>query len=310
MTFPSLVSEGFISIRSSIVTKANEGETKMRTTILFILLFIISAASAASSLTHVGTVIKIDHGSKFDEETHVYLSNGYVLKLKSRDSGNKARALEGAQAKGKMIRVKVDHGRWIKSVAILRVPEAESTPEISVPINYSPTVLESNAEASQIFTRLRPNPRQKSQCYNRAHVWAYESKMSSNLDSQKVFLFFTRRYIREFNFEWWFHVSPYTLVKGPEGANLERVLDYRFTKRPHGVKEWTDIFMRNKVTCPVIALYSEYERNESIGYCYLQKESMYYLQPLDLDNLERTGRMKTDWLNYELRRAYRDGFNL
>jgi hypothetical protein len=280
----------------------------MKPSLLSVLvLFVVTAAAAA---THEGAVVKLDPGRVPGEETHVYLSDGFVLKIPANKTATRA-ALERAEARNELVRLAVDADRWIESVAVVEAPAPETADDSPAPpLSFAPTVLSSEAEASRIFANLRPNARGRSQCYNRAHVWAYESKRSFNLDSLKVFMFYTRRYIREYNFEWWFHVAPATLVRGADGGLRERILDYRFTRRPHGVKEWTDVFMRNKVTCPVIARYSEYERNEETGYCFLQKVSMYYLQPLDLDRLEQTGQGKTRWLDYEVRRAYRDGFEI
>lgn len=147
-----------------------------------------------------------------------------------------------------------------------------------------------------------------SQCYNRAHVWVYEAKNNYSLNAMKVFMFYTRKYIRQYNFEWWFHVAPFTYIQEGE-STVEKVLDPRFTRGPLVMKSWTDIFMRNKVTCPAITKYSQYANNQEAEYCYLYKASMYYVQPLDLENLENTGRTKTAFYNWEVNRAYRQGFS-
>ncbi len=277
---------------------------------ILLTLSVFFSLTAASREFHEGTIAKIDPGTDSSEETQIYLSDGSVLKLPAHKDGTLGKALKAAHGDSKVIRVQVDDARWIQSVSYPDRSTEEAPPRAVTPLAYTPTVLGSDAEAAEIFRKLRPNARRSSQCYSRAHIWAYESKTSVDLDSQKVFLFFTRRYIREYNYEWWFHVAPYTFVKGADGTTRERVLDFRFTRRPTGMRDWTDLFMRNRATCPEIARYSEYEDNEGTNYCYLQKVSMYYFQPLDLDNLERTGREKNQWLGYEIRRAYRDGFNL
>lgn len=125
----------------------------------------------------------------------------------------------------------------------------------------------------------------------------------------KMFIFYTRKYIREYDFQWWFHVAPYTYVKIQE-ANEQRILDRTFAREPLAVKSWTDIFMKNKVDCSVITKYSDYENHQESQYCYLYKASMYYLQPLDLENHEQTGATKTKWLDYEVSRAYWNGFGM
>lgn len=172
-----------------------------------------------------------------------------------------------------------------------------------------PTVLSSLDEVREIFKNLRRGSTSWSQCFNRAHIWAYESKKAYDLNSMKVFLFFTTKYIRRYDYEWWFHVSPYALTE-EEGGVEERVLDFRFSRSPLQVKTWTDLFMINKASCPVVGKYSEYRQNQDQEDCYLMKASMYYLQPLDLSSLEETGRERNSWNSYEVRRAYRNGFGI
>jgi hypothetical protein len=125
----------------------------------------------------------------------------------------------------------------------------------------------------------------------------------------KVFLFFTSKYIRRYDYEWWFHVAPYTLTQEDEEVR-ERVLDFKFTRSPLLMKNWTDLFMINKASCPVVGKYSEYRQQQDREDCYLMKESMYFLQPLDLSQLEETGRGKTNWNSFEIKRAYRNGFGI
>src|SRR5690606_20231897 len=77
----------------------------------------------------------------------------------------------------------------------------------------SPTILGSYSEAQSIFRQMNRSYYNKSECTDRAHVWSYEEWRRQGLISRKVFMFFTNTYIRRYNYGWWFHVSPYTLVK-------------------------------------------------------------------------------------------------
>ena len=119
----------------------------------------------------------------------------------------------------------------------------------------------------------------------------------------KAFIFFTKRYLREYNFGWWFHVSPYLLL-----GDQQTVLDRTYTKQPLPVKAWTDNFMKNKVTCPEISQYSQYRNNQEKEYCYLRKVSMYYYQPSDIEAADNNGKPKEGWVDWELNQSL-DEFN-
>ena len=255
---------------------------------------ILSTSFLVSADIHIGKIQSIDAAREMEEETHLYIDDGYVLKVDPNDK-NALRLYRRMMIDGSTAKFIVDDERNIISseVVIGTEYDEELTHEYHRD-GYSPTILNSTEEAAKIFNSMRRGATSRSQCYNRAHVWAYESKNQFNLDSMKIFLFFTRKYIREYNFEWWFHVSPFTYVL--EGGNkTEKILDFKFTKGPTDVQKWTDLFMSNRALCPVITKYSEYENNEEREYCYVYKTSMYYLQPLDLDNLERSGTTKSQW---------------
>ena len=270
-------------------------------TIVF--LYIFSFSSFARTIE--GYINHIDYGRSDVEAINLYISDGSVLIVPG--NTNKMNFYEDAHHERSTLRFTVDNERLIRSANLIKsFPEKVSKKSFKF---FDPTILSSLEEAKNIFRNLRSGSSPRSQCYNRAQVWAYESKKKYGLNSMKVFMFYTRKYIRQYNFGWWFHVAPFTYVS-ENGHKTEKVLDYRFTREPTPMKPWTDIFMKNKVTCPEINRYSEYESNQEKEYCYLYKTSMYYVQPLDLDNLERNAREKTEFLNYEIKRAYRNGFDI
>lgn len=261
------------------------------------LLTLVSLSSFAG--TYHGSIVHLDR--KENHPTLIYLSDGHVLKITDSD--------ERTLLKNQRVTY---HFKTNSRREVLSFYEEEIRPEKglrSEKSDYAPTVLTSLLEAQNVFKNLRRGARGSSQCYNRAHVWAYESKKNFNLDSMKVFLFFTSKYIREYDYIWWFHVAPFTYVQ-ENGFKTERVLDLSFTKGPTQMKDWTDKFMENKSVCLPVTRYSEYERNQEKAYCYLYRASMYYVQPLDLEYLETDGTEKAAWLNYELKRAYRNGFGV
>lgn len=174
-------------------------------------------------------------------------------------------------------------------------------------MSYDPTIVTSNSAASAIFRRMRRDYQNDSQCYNRAHVWAYEEFQNSGLKSSKLFLFFTRRYIRNYRYKWWFHVSPMALVK--QGSSIvERVLDRRYTGGPRYVSTWTRNFVHSGRKCPVVYKYYDYRNNQETEDCYLIPVSMYFWQPRDIERRDRTGAEKTQFFKREINHAYWEAF--
>lgn len=88
---------------------------------------------------------------------------------------------------------------------------------------------------NNIFKDLYQHRRRSSttQCFERAHVWSYQMFVNQNIYSEKVFIYFTRKFIREINGDWWFHVAPGVLY------NSELyMLDPEFLNRPVPFTMW------------------------------------------------------------------------
>lgn len=168
---------------------------------------------------------------------------------------------------------------------------------------YDPSNLGSFEEANAAFRRMNRRSDWSSQCYNRAHVWAYEEFRRTGLRSVKLFMFFTRSYIRKYRYKWWFHVTPMTYVNGAAVT-----MDRTFMKGPVSIKTWTDKFIYSKRDCPIIHRYSQYRNNQESEHCYLHPASMYYWQPRDLENFENTGFEKKEFIKSEVNWAYREAF--
>lgn len=260
--------------------------------------------------THARTIHTRIHEIEFgaeNEPTLILLESGEVAKIQP-DEKALALSLHQAKYNGSWLNVTVDKDRFITGLQTTQplVKEIVEGPQ-ELEKTFEPTILGSHEEANRIFKGLNNDYRRRSQCYNRAHVWSIESFKQHGLKSMKVFIFFTRKYIRDYDYGWWFHVSPYTYVS-ENGEAVESVLDYRFLRTPVNMKTWTDIFMYNDVTCPVVQKYSDYSQHQEAEYCYLYKTSMYYYQPLDLDKLETSGKEKHDWVTWEVNNAYKQGF--
>ena len=274
----------------------------MAPTFFFLLFipFLVHSYEVTDRISH------IEEDQESNGPTLILLSHGKVVKYFSQTKLNDE-LLDSARREKRLVKFNLEKNRLLRSFDILPFASRLERENTSWAFTYEPTILNSLDEAISIFKNLRRGSTSWSQCFNRAHIWAYESKNKYDLDSMKAFLFFTSKYIRRYDYEWWFHVSPYTLTQ-EEGEVKERVLDFRFSKTPLFMKSWTDLFMLNKASCPIVEKYSQYRQNQDQEDCYLIKTSMYYLQPLDLSNLEETGRERSKWNDYEIRRAYRNGF--
>ncbi len=214
---------------------------------------------------------------------------------------------------GDLVRVNLDKKFSVKSIApvtmvekdfVLEDAKNEATFDPGMQKRmYNPTVLSSWSQASTMFTKMRRDYQGESQCYNRAHVWAYEEWKRSGSNLMKIFVFYTRKYIREYRFYWWFHAIPAVYV-GSELVTLDR----RYARGPLSMKPWTDIFVRSRRSCPVISRYSTYRNNQETEHCYVHPASMYFWQPYDLDNYERRGTEKTQFYSSQVNHAYWEAF--
>lgn len=265
-----------------------------------------------SILAHARTldsrVVSIDAG---ENETWALVfaeAEGRVLRVDSRQS-DLIEAISAAAQSGTELRFDIGERGIVHGV--MQLAQLKSLPEEISPLtsnsDFVPTVFASLSEAQTAFNSMSRMYKNKSQCFNRAHVWSYELWKHHSVSTGKVFIFFTRQYIRKFDFEWWFHVAPYTWVN-EAGATTEYVLDRRYSAGPRDMRTWTNIFMKNDAFCPEVQKYSQYRQNQGAQWCYLIKANMFYRSPLDLELLERNGRQELGWNNAEIRTARREAF--
>lgn len=259
---------------------------------LFFSFLLISSAVQAKTLT-----VKIDH-IDYGSPNLLMLSDGSVGVLpdsKKSFTFNPDETLE----------IELDAQHKVKSIRPTSSPAPleDERDFTSKRINYTPSNLTTMAEATTIFNRMRRNYQNESQCYNRAHIWAYEENRKYGTNMMKVFVFYTKRYIRNYNFYWWFHAIPAVYVN-----NELITLDRRYARGPLAMKPWTDIFVRSKRACPVITKYSQYSQNQQAEDCYVHYATQYFWQPRDLDNLERNGTVKSEWVPSQVNWAYNEAF--
>jgi hypothetical protein len=206
-----------------------------------------------------------------------------------------------------------DQRESVRTLKLDFIPNAQVSPKnlnkefINVPTpldNYEVSSV-SVDKAAELFSTMRTDTRKRSQCYNRAHVWTYElSKKVVNgkkLDLGKTWLFFTRKYIRDYKYKWWFHIAPYI-----KADSQIRVLDRKFTRTPLTLQEWTDEFMYNDAKCKVIEFYNDYRNNQDVESCFVINSSMYYWQPLHIEGLADGDAQPNSWNEQQMDIAYKN----
>lgn len=172
---------------------------------------------------------------------------------------------------------------------------------------FAPTDLQSYEAANTLFqSMLNDGDKGRSQCFKRAHMWAYDMWSQMGISSQKLFIFYTKRYSILEDFEWWFHVTPLVTVNG-----VDYTMDGTFMEKPVTIKEWKDHFIKSdKITCPMIDNYLKFDNDLHPEYqwnrlCYLMKTPMYNFRPLDIEDRDLRGIKRNHWVLEELQDARR-----
>ncbi|HXH76267.1 MAG TPA: protein-glutamine glutaminase family protein [Bacteriovoracaceae bacterium] len=257
-------------------------------------------------------IYQIDISTRPGNPHLVKFENGRVAFLNPSEVPT-MKALKNSKLDGDVLELELDQNFDLVAAATVESghgPQSFEPPnnaDNNMLMSYTPSVLGGLSSAQTIFSRMKRGWQYDSQCYNRAHVWAYEEFKRSTFKSQKLFLFFTSRYIRNYRYKWWFHVSPMALVR-ESGVIKRRVLDRRYTSGPRYVKTWTDQFIASKRSCPIVARYSQYRNNQETQDCYLIPVSQYYWQPRDIENYEKTGYEKTSFIQSEVNWSYYEAF--
>ena len=263
---------------------------------------------AFASMNLKTQVHDIDYGHG-TEEDFLLLTSGHVAWIKNSNlkSMNK---FDQAQLKGKWVDVTINENHELEHLKVIPTPMEKGlfSAEMQDEDNYTPTVIESVEVAKGYFRESRYVSKD-SQCYNRAHIWSYEWFLKHNINSNKTWIFFTRRYIRKFKFEWWFHVAPSVAVRESDGVVREKLMDVKYARGPLNVKQWSDIFMRDDANCPMVKKYTDYANYPESGSCYTMRSSMFYYQPFDIESKETWGTSKNNWYDVEIKAAYLEAFD-
>ena len=256
-------------------------------------------------------VYKIDVSDKIHEPSLVFLNSGEVVKLIPHKTDYMRRLVEARDLQTKLA-LHINEDREIIHIEIS--PDLKEMRDLDKLIDESnlvelarPTVVSQTGVLS-MFKSARLNNKH-SQCFNRAHVWSYEWKKFKNINTAKLFIFFSVKYIREHNFYWWFHVAPYAHVVIGNKIR-ERVMDKKFMPGPSSIRQWIDRFMADGTPCRTVKKYSEYANYPESGDCYLMRSSMFTYWPFDLEMEELKGIVKKDWARVDLEAAYTEAFDI
>ncbi len=262
---------------------------------IFLLIIFFSLISLANAERITDKIHSLSPGMKGQDHL-LYLISGRVIRVSQTEFST-----EDFET-GQMIEAEVDKKNRLESISSLpdeTLPE-ESLPNTETELEQDATVLSSYAEANSIFKGMNRSYKRNTECTDRAHVWSFEEWKKHGLISRKVFMFFTNTYIRRYNYHWWFHVSPYTLV-----GEQEYIMDRRFTSAPRTRKSWSDIFIYSKRSCPVTT-YAHYRRNKNgPEHCFHVKSSMYNRLPYHVRMQEDYGRVQTRFNTSEVNFSYR-----
>jgi hypothetical protein len=275
---------------------------------LVVLISIFMSVTSYASSQVKSQIHEIDYGLP-GEETLLFLNSGQVIPIKNSEAKT-IQDFEFAQKNQKWLEFKLTDRHEIENYKVLKhtSPSTKNLSSFKSPNeDFVPTVVE-NIDLLKTYFHEAKYVNKDSQCYNRAHIWTYEWFTKNAINSNKTWLFFTRKYIRKFKFEWWFHVSPSIGVM-EDGVIREKIMDVKYARDPIDLKNWTDIFMRDDANCPMVKNYSDYANYPETGSCFTMRSSMYHYQPVDIESKETWGTTKASWYDSEIKQAYLEAFD-
>lgn len=250
------------------------------------------------------TIYSIDYGKS--GELHLVRFDNSRVALVDPNDHKLMESLFLSTQRGERIAVKVNANNEVIAAQTVSASDVlDDSEESWGKDDYGPTIVRSYNSALAIHNRMRKDYTTYGECYNRAHIWAYEEHRKKGTNLMKVFMFFTERYIRRYNFKWWFHVTPMVYWGS---LNSPRTLDRKYTSGPRQTKVWSDVFIKTKRACKRVKKFDDYFLNQRTQDCYHIHTSMYYVIPRDIEKRDLTGLEKVEFNDREIRRAYKNGF--
>lgn len=277
-----------------------------------VLLFTMSAMAQAGVKTRV---LHIDAPEVLGESYEVLIAkNKTALKVAPSNTAL-IKDLYHAEEYNSVVEIETEE-QVITSVVILKdgdalldfYPSTEQHPMM----NYTPSNVDSYDEAVKMFGYLKKRTKWFTQCFNRALVWSKQMYDRDNVKSMKILIYYTKKYRREIDGKWWFHIAPMIDVNGQF-----YVMDKEFNRAPVTDSAWERIFTKKMekkgiygYRCKIIKNVKEYydEYNQRNEYCNIQVTSMYYWEPNDMSKLDKTGEQQTSFSNWKLKSAAREVF--
>lgn len=203
--------------------------------------------------------------------------------------------------------------------------QAPASLDRAVP-GYEPTVFTSKDQIQKLFDDMPWSFRapslmginQGSQCYMRAHIWSYDAYRNQGVKLMKAFVFYTHAYKEWYKkkyhkkFDWWFHVTPYTLLKNPETNQIEEwTLDATFSDEIQNMKPWTDLFVMSGRKCAEFVPYQKFKCEvEGAGadeanpcqttvkgyeHCYIVRTAGNVYDPDEIEAAHASNRTRFEW---------------
>jgi hypothetical protein len=257
----------------------------------------------------------VDYGHKSGDEILVFLKSGDVARIDHKKASMLDTLTSQKSSGNNWIKFTLDKNRKIKKMRSVPAPVVKTSDMEKgmalLDANYVPTTIANMDIAKRYIAESRHPTKELTQCFNRAMVWSYEWWRKHSLKTNKVFVFWTKDYVRKYGFKWWFHVSPYAHIMDSDGVVKERVLDVKWLSRPYAFQDWANYHSSHDVKCKVIQNYSEYA-NYPFGAdrCYFMRANMYTWQPADLEMKEAWGYTKEGFNMDEVRAAYLEAFDI
>jgi Glutaminase len=275
------------------------------------LALLFSSMSALAQNRITTAVNEIDFGNSPADEILVFLKSGDVARLKSVDMHLLERLQEEKSWNGQLT-FNLDEDRYITSVENSEQISNETEKNTFIPfeVNYVPSTLANKSVGAKLISEGKIPTKEQTQCFNRAMVWVYEWWRNHSLKTNKVFVFWSKEYVRKYSFKWWFHVSPYAHIKDETGIVKEMVLDVKWLRKPYEFQDWVDYHATKDIKCKVVTKYADYADYPFEEACFFIRENMYFWQPADLEMRDAWGYSKNAFNMTEVKAAYLEAFDI
>lgn len=309
----------------------NKGENMKK-----IFLIVLGALFSLSAIASPVGIVRIDTPDEQNLNYSIYATDGQVYTVHT-DNVNLVDQLRYAMDKELEVKLNVAEDLKVVTDALaiqdeilavdVTIAETDEKTDLIAPSlnksntammsTYDPSILQnapitnfqSRADMMEVFKSQRKKLKRKSQCYNRAHIWSHEMQkkryMGEKIFPGKIWVFYSKYFIKRIGYKWWFHISPYAKLKGQD-----MVLDRTFLKEPLSPDDWVQsFFKRRSIKCNEVNRYSDYKNYQRSADCFLIKTSLYYWQPHQIRKAESKGKERTKLTYGSLKKAYRNALS-